>query len=118
MAEQPDVTQAVLLQYFSYSSLYVSMLFVFSQATPQEPGQGHALPVLPMCARLHLPRHNFCHGNSQLSKEQPWNVVRRQLITSDAKSAPAGQADACQAEFAKAGMYTEVTQKVLKQYKT
>ncbi|DBA88318.1 TPA: hypothetical protein ACH3X2_004823 [Trebouxia sp. C0005] len=118
MAEQPDLGQAVLLQYSSCSSVHVSMLFVFSQARPQEPGQVHDLPVLPMCARLHLPRHNFCRGNSHLSKEQPWNIMRRQLITSDAKSAPAGQANAVQAEFSKPGMSTEVTQKVLRQYKT
>ena len=44
--------------------------------------------------------------------------MRRKLITSAAKSASAGTADAVQAEFAKAGMSAEVTQKVLKQYKT
>jgi len=43
--------------------------------------------------------------------------VRRKVITSATKSAPAGTADAVQAEFAKAGISTEVTQKVLKQYK-
>ena len=44
-----------------------------------------------------------------------WNIVHVQLITSDAQSA---SADAVQAEFAKAGISAEVSQKVLKQYKT
>ncbi len=43
--------------------------------------------------------------------------MRRRLRTSAAKSASAGKADAVQAEFAKAGISAEVTQKVLKQYK-
>ena len=78
----------------------------------------HAAPILPMCARLQLPSHHLCHGHSNLSKQQLWNTVRRQLIASDAKSASAGKAAAVQAEFAKAGISAEVTQKVLKQYKT
>ena len=44
--------------------------------------------------------------------------MRRKIITSAAKSASAGRADAVWAEFAKAGISAEVTQKVLKQYKT
>ncbi len=40
----------------------------------------------------------------------------RQLIRTDAKSASADKAAAVQAEFAKAGVSAEVTQKVLKQY--
>jgi len=43
--------------------------------------------------------------------------VCRQLITSDTKAASAGRADAVQAEFAKAGIPTHVTEKILKQYK-
>ena len=43
--------------------------------------------------------------------------MRRKLITSAAKSASAGTADAVQAEFAKAGISAVVTQKVLKRYK-
>ncbi len=35
--------------------------------------------------------------------------MSQQLITSDAKSASAGKADAVQAEFAKAGISAEVT---------
>ena len=78
----------------------------------------HASPVLPMCARLHLPSHHLCHGHSHLSKQQPWSTVGRQLSTSDAKSASAGKAAAVQAEFAKAGISAQATQKILKQYKT
>ena len=70
----------------------------------------HALPVLPMCARL----HHFCHGYSHLSKQQSWNIVHCQLITSDAESGSAGKAAAVQAEFAKAGIPTRVTKRVLK----
>jgi len=44
-------------------------------------------------------------------------MVRRKVITSATKSASAGTADAVQAEFAKAGISAEVTQKVLKRYK-
>ncbi len=43
--------------------------------------------------------------------------MRRKLITSATKSASAGTADAVQAEFARAGIPTKVTQKLLKQYK-
>ena len=43
--------------------------------------------------------------------------MRRQPITSAAKSVSAGHANAVQAEFAKAGISAEVTQKLLKQYK-
>ncbi len=43
--------------------------------------------------------------------------MRRRLSTSAAKSASAGKADAVQAEFAKAGISAEITQKILKQYK-
>ncbi len=43
--------------------------------------------------------------------------MRRKLITSATKSASAGTADAVQAEFAKAGISAEVTQKVLAKYK-
>ncbi len=89
-----------------------------SQASPQEASRVHALPVLPMCAKLHLSSHHLCHSHSHLSKQQPWNIVHCQLITSDAKSASAGKADAVQAEFAKAGICAEVTQKILKQYKS
>jgi len=78
----------------------------------------HAPPVLPMCARLHLPSRHLCHGHSHLSKQQPWSTVGRQLSTSDAKSASAGKAAAVQAEFAKAGISAQATQKILKQYKT
>ncbi len=88
-----------------------------SQASPQEASRVHALPVLPMCARLHLPSLHLCHGHNHLSKQQPWNSMRCQLITSDAKSTSAGKSAAVQAEFAKAGVPAEVTQKILKQYK-
>ncbi len=54
---------------------------------------------------------------SQPSKQQPGNIVRCQLITSHAVSASAGKADAVQAEFAKAGIPTEVANKILKQYR-
>jgi len=77
----------------------------------------HALSVLPMCPRLHLSSHHLCHGHSHLSEQQSWNTVGCQLITSDAKSASTGKADAVQAEFAKAGVSAELTQKILKQYK-
>ncbi len=40
-----------------------------------------------------------------------------QLLKTDAKSAPAGKADAVSAEFAKAGVSAELTQIILKQYK-
>ena len=43
--------------------------------------------------------------------------MRCRLITPATKSASASRADAAQAEFAKAGISAEVTQKVLKQYK-
>ena len=43
--------------------------------------------------------------------------MRCQLITSDAKLTSAGKSAAVQAEFAKAGVPAEVTQKILKQYK-
>jgi len=78
----------------------------------------HALSALPMCAKLHVPSHHFYHGHSHLSKQRPSHIVQSQLITSDAKSASSGKADAVQAEFAKAGIPTEVTQKILKQYKS
>ena len=73
--------------------------------------------MLPMCARPDLSNHHLCHDHSHVSEHQLWNTVRRWLSTSDAKSAPAGKAAAVQAEFAKAGISAEVTQKVLKQYK-
>ena len=73
--------------------------------------------MLPMCARPDLSNHHLCHDHSHVSKHQLWNTVRRWLSTSDAKSASAGKAAAVQAEFAKAGISAEVTQKVLKQYK-
>jgi len=73
--------------------------------------------MLPMCTRLHLPNRHLYHGDSHLPKQQPWNTVRRWLSTSDAKSASAGKAAAVQAEFAKAGVSAELTQKILKQYK-
>ena len=74
----------------------------------------HAFPVLPMCARLYVLNDHLCHGHIHSSKQQPWNSVCCKLITSDAKSASAGKAAAVQAEFAKAGISAEVTQKVLK----
>ena len=98
----PVVSQANM-----YVHLTCSCLF---QASPHEPSPMHALPVLPMCARL----HHFCHGYSHLSKQQSWNIVHCQLITSDAESGSAGKAAAVQAEFAKAGIPTRVTKRVLK----
>ena len=44
--------------------------------------------------------------------------MRRKIITSAAKSASAGRADAVWAEFAKAGISAEATQNILKQYNT
>ncbi len=70
-----------------------------------------------MCTKLPLSSHRLCCGNSHLSHQQSCSAVRRKLITSATKSASAGRADAVQAEFAKAGISAEVTQKVLKQYK-
>jgi hypothetical protein len=64
-----------------------------------------------------LPSRHLCHGHTHFLKQQPWNIVQCQLIKSDAKSASAGKAAAVEAEFAKAGISAEVTQKILKQYK-
>ena len=97
---------------------YVSpTCLILLQDSPQEQSRVHAFPVLPMCARLYVLNDHLCHGHIHSSKQQPWNSVRCKLITSDAKSASAGKAAAVQAEFAKAGISAEVTQKVLKQYK-
>ncbi len=74
--------------------------------------------MLLACTRLHLPSHRLCHGNSHLSKQRSWQTVRRQLITLAAKSISAGHANTVQAEFAKAGIPAEVTQKILQQYKS
>ena len=73
--------------------------------------------MLHACTGLHLPGHRLCHSNSHFSKQRSWKTVCRQLITSAAKSVSAGHANAVQAEFAKAGILAEVTQKILKQYK-
>ncbi len=73
--------------------------------------------MLLMCTRLHLSTLHLYYGNSHLPKQQPWNIVHSQLITSDAKSASAGKAAAVQAEFAKTGISAEVTLRVLQQYK-
>ncbi len=70
-----------------------------------------------MCAGLHLLNHHFCYDNSQLSKQQSGNIVRCRLITSHAVSASAGKAADVQAEFAKAGILTEVAKKILKQHR-
>ena len=88
-----------------------------SQASPQKPSRVYVPAMLPMYARLHLSSHPLYHGNNCLPKQQPWNTVGRQLITSDAKSASAGKADAVQAEFAKAGISAAATKRVLSQYK-
>ncbi|DBA88346.1 TPA: hypothetical protein ACH3X2_004848 [Trebouxia sp. C0005] len=90
---------------------------LLAKDSPQEPSRVHALSVLPMCARLRLPSLHLCQDHSHLSKQQPWNTVHYQLVTSDAKSASAGKAAAVEAEFAKAGISAEVTQKVLERYK-
>ena len=71
-----------------------------------------------MCTKLPLSSHRLCCGNSHLSHQRSCKAVRRKLITSATKSAPAGTADAVQAEFVKAGISAEVAQKVVKQYKT
>jgi len=73
--------------------------------------------MLPMCARLHLRSLHFWNGNSRSPKQQPRNTVGHWLSTSDDKSASAGKAAAVQAEFAKAGISAELTEKILKQYK-
>jgi len=70
--------------------------------------------MLPMCTRLYLPSLHIYYGDTHSPKQQPWNTVGRQLIRTDAKSASADKAAAVQAEFAKAGVSAEVTQKVLK----
>ena len=70
-----------------------------------------------MCTRLPLSSCGLCCGNSHLSHQRSCRTVRRKLITSATKSASAGTADAVQAEFARAGIPTKVTQKLLKQYK-
>ena len=112
-AEQQDHAQAVLLQFLQQLFIgSMTKLSVLSQASPREPSTVHALPVLPIFAGAHL-----CHGHTHLSRQQSWNTVGRQLIKTDAKSASAGKAAAVQAEFAKAGISAEVTQKILKQYK-
>ncbi len=77
----------------------------------------YAPAMLPISARLHWPSHHLYHGNNLLPKQQPWSTMQRQLITSDAESASASKADAVQADFVKAGISAEITQKVLKQYK-
>ncbi len=89
-----------------------------SQASPQEPSRIHALAVLPVCGKMLWPSHRLCHGHSHLSKQQPWNTMRRQLSTSAAKSASADKAVAVQAEFAKASTSAEATQEILYQHKT
>ncbi len=94
-----------------------SFLLCSSQATPHKPCRANGFPVLHVCTRLHLPSHRLCHSNNHLSKQRSWKRVRRQLITSAAKSICVGHANAVQAEFAKAGIPAEVTQKILKQYK-
>ncbi|KAL0045684.1 hypothetical protein WJX82_001621 [Trebouxia sp. C0006] len=86
----------------SMTSTQGALCFSHCKASPHKPSPMHALPVLPMCARL----HHFCHGYSHLSKQQSWNIVHCQLITSDAESGSAGKAAAVQAEFAKAGIPT------------
>ena len=115
MAKQPVL--AMLDSATKHHFLW-SFLLCFSQATPHKPCRTHGFPMLHACTRLHLPGHRFCPSNSHSSKQWSWKTVRRQLIISAAKSASSGKADAVQAEFAKVGIPAEVTQKVLKQYKT
>jgi len=92
-AEQPDSAHMMLLEYVQlFIRSYYLIVRVCLQNSLQEPM--HAYPVLPMCARLHLPSHHLYHGHSHLSTQQPWNIVHCQLITSDAKSASAGKAAA------------------------
>ncbi|DBA68939.1 TPA: hypothetical protein ACH3X2_013254 [Trebouxia sp. C0005] len=93
------------------------LCFEQHQAAPGKPSTAHNLPVLPLCTRLPLSSHRLCCGNSHLSHQHGFSTVRRKLLISATKSALAGKADAVQAEFAKAGISAEVTQKVLKQYK-
>ena len=73
--------------------------------------------MFQVCTRLPLSSHHLCCGNSHLLRHRSCKPARRTLLTSTAKSASAGRADAVQAEFAEAGISAEVTQKVLKQYK-
>ncbi|KAA6418835.1 MAG: hypothetical protein FRX49_11192 [Trebouxia sp. A1-2] len=98
------------------SKLFLQLLL---HAAPHKalPSTAHDLPVLLMCTRRPLSSHRLCCGNSHLSHQQPCSTVRRKLLTSATKLAPAGKPDAVQAEFAKAGISAEVTQKVLKRYK-
>lgn len=71
----------------------------------------------PWGPRLHLPRHHFLYGHSQLSKQQTCRKVCHTCITAAAKSVSTGKVAAVQAEFAQAGISAEATLKVLKQYK-
>ena len=70
-----------------------------------------------MCTKLPLSSHFLCCGNSHLSHQQLCSAARHKLLTSATTSASAGKNSAVQAEFAKAGISAEVTQKVVKQYK-
>jgi hypothetical protein len=70
-----------------------------------------------MCTKLFVSSHRLCCGNSHLSHQRLCKAVRRKLITSATTSTSAGEAATVQAEFAKAGISAEVTQKVLKRYK-
>ncbi|KAA6417455.1 MAG: hypothetical protein FRX49_12588 [Trebouxia sp. A1-2] len=83
-----------------------------AKASSYEPSTVHAHSMVPMCARAPL-----CRGRPHLSRQQAWDHVGRQLITSDTNSASAGKADAVQAEFAKAGIPTDLTKKLLNRYK-
>ena len=94
-----------------------SCFFWSLQAAPNKPSRAHDLPVMPMYTRLPLSSHHLCCGNSLSSHRRSCKRVRCRLITPATKSASASRADAAQAEFAKAGISAEVTQKVLEQYK-
>ena len=71
-----------------------------------------------MSTRLPLSSHHLCCGNSLLPHRRSCKTERHQLPTSASTSAAAGTAAAVSAEFATAGISAEVTQKVLKRYKT
>ena len=73
--------------------------------------------MLQVCTGPPLFHHHLCCGNSHLLRQRSCKPVRRKLPTSAARSASADIADAVQAEFAKAGISAELTQKILKQYK-
>ncbi len=111
---KPICQRPVLLATFAAFHRYIKLsCLCLPQASPRKSSRVHAPAVLPVCAKLLLPSQHLYYGNSHLSKQQPWNTMRRQLSTSASNLASAGNADAVYAEFAKAGISAEATNKVL-----